>query len=416
VHFDSLWVAGLTAAAWPRTMSVDPLLPIEIQRELGMPCVTPESCLAEARSIIACWRAGADALVLSSPQFENDTEVDETPLLPDVATELAQPASPPTRERLAFDAASFEPVHEAPMPPLATRLVKGGARLLELQAKCAFRAFGELRLGASPHEEPQAGFDRRLRGIILHRSLQSLWGRLGSQDALAALDATTRSELVTEAVDSAVAHSTPAGTGTVTTALEREWQRRCIERLLDLDLARPPFTVAETERAHTLAIGGIELRLRVDRVDRIGDELVVIDYKSGKAEGSAWRGARMDAPQLPLYAVLHPDHPTGIAFASVGSASAKYVGVGRDGSAIVGVEPADKFKLTEDRQKGFSWAEITAHWRAWLERLARDFAAGRAEVDPKRAALTCRHCHLAALCRVEAASPEDADEDVIDVE
>ena len=151
-------------------------------------------------------------------------------------------------------------------------------------------------------------------------------------------------------------------------------------------------------------------------MDRIGDELVVIDYKTGRTAGSAWRGARMDAPQLPLYAVLHPDRPTGIAFAGVGAAGAKYVGVGRDGSAIDGVEPAEKFKLTEDRQKGFPWAEITSHWHAWLERLARDFAAGRAEVDPKLAALTCRHCHLAALCRVEAASPEDAEEDEIDGE
>ena len=32
VHLDSLWVAGLTATAWPRAVSVDPLLPIEIQR------------------------------------------------------------------------------------------------------------------------------------------------------------------------------------------------------------------------------------------------------------------------------------------------------------------------------------------------------------------------------------------------
>ena len=149
-------------------------------------------------------------------------------------------------------------------------------------------------------------------------------------------------------------------------------------------------------------------------MDRIGDELVVIDYKTGRIAGSAWRGARMDAPQLPLYAVLHPDQPTGIAFAVVGAARAKYFGVGRDGSAFDGIEPAEKFKLTEDRQRGFPWAEITKHWRAWLERLAGDFAAGRAEVDPKLAALTCRHCHLAALCRVEAAAPEDAEEDVID--
>ncbi|MEX2150569.1 MAG: PD-(D/E)XK nuclease family protein [Steroidobacteraceae bacterium] len=416
VYFDSLWVAGLTAAAWPPAVSVDPLLPIEIQRQLGMPGVTPEACVAEARDIIGRWRARAGAVVLSWPQFENDTEVDGSPLLPADAVELASPGDRPSRERLSFEAAQLERVPEPALPPLAEGPVKGGARLLELQAQCPFRAFAELRLAALPLVEPQAGFDRRLRGIVLHRALQDLWGRLGGQRALAALNETARNALVAVTVDAAITAMTPAGTGLPTIELEREWQRRAVARLLELDLARPPFIVAEAERARPLAIAGLPLNLRVDRLDRIGEELVVIDYKTGKTQSSAWRGARMDAPQLPLYAVLHPDRPTGIAFAGVGAAASKYVGVSREVGLIDGMEPAEKFRLTEDRQNGFSWAEITAHWRAWLERLAGDFAAGRAEVDPKFAAGTCRYCHLAALCRVQPAAPDDAEDETADGE
>jgi probable DNA repair protein len=416
VQFDSLWVAGLTATAWPRAVAVDPLLPIEIQRLLGMPGVTPEACVAEAQDIIRSWRSRAGTLVLSSPHFENDTKSDPSPLLPDDAAELVLPASPPWRERLAFAGARLERVPEAVLPGLAAGPVRGGARLLELQAQCPFRAFAELRLGAAPLEEPQAGFDRRLRGIVLHRALQDLWGRLGSQRALAALDEAARNVLAAAAVDAALTGSTPAGTGLPTIELEREWQRRAVARLLELDLARPPFTVVEAERARPLAIAGLPLNLRVDRLDRIGDELVVIDYKTGRTQSSAWRGARMDAPQLPLYAVLHPDRPTGIAFAGVGAAGARYVGVGREAGAINGLEDAAKFRLTEDKQNGFSWGEITAHWRAWLEQLAADFVAGNAEVDPKLAADTCRYCHLAALCRVEPASPDDVEDETADGE
>jgi probable DNA repair protein len=416
VHFNSLWVAGLTAAAWPRAVSVDPLLPIEIQRQLGMPGVTPESCVAEARDIVGRWRSRAGAVVLSWPQFDNDTEADGSPLLPADAAELTLPGSLPSRERLAFEAAQLEVIPEPALPPLAEGPVNGGARLLELQAQCPFRAFAELRLAAAPFEEPQAGFDRRLRGIVLHRALQDLWERLGSQRALAALDETARNALVAVTVDAAITGSTPAGTGLPTIELEREWQRRAVARLLELDLMRPPFIVVEAERARSLAIAGLPLNLRVDRLDLIGDELVVIDYKTGKTQSSAWRGARMDAPQLPLYAVLHPDRPTGIAFAGVGVTAAKYVGVSREAGMIDGMEPAAKFRLTEDKQNGFSWVEITAHWRAWLERLAGDFAAGRAEVDPKLAANTCRYCHLAALCRVEPASPDDAEDETADGE
>jgi probable DNA repair protein len=416
VQFDSLWVAGLTAAAWPPAISVDPLLPIEIQRQLGMPGVTPEACVNEARDIIGRWRSRAGAVVLSWPQFENDTETDGSPLLPVDAAELALPGSPPSRERLSYEAARLERVPEAALPPLDGGPVKGGARLLELQAQCPFRAFAELRLAATPLEEPQAGFDARLRGIVLHRALQDLWGRLGSQRALAALDETARHALVAVTVEVAVTASTPPGTGLPTIELEREWQRRAVARLLELDLARPPFIVAEAERARPLAIAGLPLNLRVDRVDRIGEELIVIDYKTGKTHSSAWRGARMDAPQLPLYAVLHPDRPTGIAFAGIGAAAAKYVGVGREAGLFPGIEAAEKFRLTEDKQNGFSWAEITAHWRAWLERLAGDFAAGHAEVDPKLGASTCRYCHLAALCRVEPVPADDLEEEAADGE
>jgi len=415
VHFDSLWVAGLSATAWPRPVAVDPLLPIEIQRQLGMPGVTPEDCVAEARAIIGCWRSQSAALVLSWPLCENDTDVDGSPLVPADASQLEALPSLPPRERLAFDAARLEPVPDAAAAPVAAALVPGGARVLELQSQCAFRAFAELRLGASPLEEPQAGFDRRLRGVVLHRALQTVWSALGSQQALVGLDDDTRKGRIAAAVEEAIAATVPAGTGARTIALEADWQRRAIGNLLELDRARPPFTVVETERPLTLPIGGLELRLRVDRVDRVGDELIVIDYKTGLVANSAWRGARMEAPQLPLYAVLHPGRPTGIAFAGIGAARAKYVGVSRDGEAFAGLQPASKFPLTEDKETGFEWHEVIAHWHAWLARLAEDFAAGRVEVNPKLAAETCRHCHLGALCRVEPASPEDAgDEDAHD--
>ncbi len=416
VQFDSLWVAGLTATAWPRPVAVDPLLPIEIQRQLAMPGATPEARVAEAREVIAHWRARSQALVLSWPRRENDTEVDGTPLLPGACRELAAGTGVKTREQLTFEARRLEAVPESALPPLASRRVKGGARLLELQAQCGFRAFAELRLGAAPLEEPQAGFDRRLRGTMLHRAMQDVWTRLGTQSALATLGAAARQALAEGAVDTALAASAPEGVGPRTIGHERDWQCRAVARLLEADLARPPFTVVETERALEIEVGGLELRLRVDRLDRVGDELVVIDYKTGATPGAAWRGARMDAPQLPLYAVLHPGHPTGIAFAALGAARAEYLGVGRDGGAIPGMKPAERFALTEDRESGFSWLQVTAHWRAWLERLAADFRDGRAEVDPKRGADTCRLCHLAALCRVESAASGDAGEEGADDE
>ena len=408
VRFDSLWIAGLTAAAWPRPVAVDPLLPIEIQRRLGMPCATAEDCVNEAHAIIGRWRAQADELVLSWPRRQNDTDVDGTPLVPAECTPLQRPAAHATREQLVLAAAVLESLPGDAGPPLPGGAAHGGARVLELQSHCPFRAFAQLRLRAEPLEEPQAGIDRRLRGIVLHRALQRFWAELGSQQALLQLDAGASDARVIAAVDRSLAEVLPAGTGARSAGLERDWQRRAIGHLLDLERARPGFTVVETERELAGKIGGLNLHLRVDRVDRVGDELVVIDYKSGAIRKAPWRGARMEAPQLPLYAVLHPGQPAGIAIAELEAERAGFRGVSREAGMIGGLQLAQEFELTEDRDRGFDWPRIKEHWYAWLDRLARDHAEGRAQVDPKLARDTCRHCHLDALCRVAASPPDEA--------
>jgi probable DNA repair protein len=412
IAFDSLWVAGLTAAAWPRPVRIDPFLPIEVQRRLRMPRATADSSVAECEAIMAAWRAQAGTLVLSWPQHEDDAEADASPLVPQQLAELPPPVAFKHRAALQCGAAMLETAIDDTAPPVTQGRSAGGARMLELQARCPFRAFGELRLHARPFEEPVAGFDRRLRGQILHRALERFWSGLGTQARLLGLAAAACRSRVEGCVDNAISELAPVSAGPRTRALERDWQLGAIEGLIALDRARNPFTVVETEREMTGHIGGLAIGLRVDRVDDVGGARLVIDYKTGRAHGTSWRGARMDAPQLPLYAVLHPRRPAGIVLAEAGVAGARFVGVGDDRIELEGVIPAEKYPLTEDREKGFGWNVITEHWWAWLESLAEDHAAGRAAVDPKLAGQTCRLCHLGALCRVDAAGArEDGEEE-----
>jgi len=169
------------------------------------------------------------------------------------------------------------------------------------------------------------------------------------------------------------------------------------------------------EDKRKLLVAGLELNGRIDRIDRLeSGGHAVIDYKTGKATPKQWRGARMDAPQLPLYAVLHPGKPSGLAVATVAATGTRFRGVASEAGVIDNLLPAAKFELTEDRQKGFDWRQITGHWYAWLGQLARNHAAGHAEVDPKLAATTCRNCHLDALCRVSMVAPDEADAEAAD--
>ena len=407
VEFDSLWVAGLTSAAWPRPVRVDPFLPIDAQRRLGMPAATPEGCVRQAVRVVEAWQGRADALVMSWPTREDDSDVDASPLIPGSLPVLAPAGGRAPRTMLQYSGRKLLAVGDDPAPALAEERAVGGARVLELQAACPFRAFAELRLGAASHEEPEAGIDRRVRGIVLHRALERFWRSLPSQAALLSLAPADCSQRVAECVAEAMAESAPAGVGPRARALEGEWQGRAIGALLELERRREPFAVIETERELAGRLGGLEFRLRVDRVDSQGAARVVFDYKTGATSHAAWRGARMDAPQLPLYAVLHPARPSAIALAQAGAAGARWVGVGDESVQLDGLTTAPRFALTEDREKGFDWRQITERWWAWLEALARDFAAGQAAVDPKLAGVTCRRCHLGGLCRVDAAAARD---------
>jgi hypothetical protein len=56
------------------------------------------------------------------------------------------------------------------------------------------------------------------------------------------------------------------------------------------------------------------------------------------------------------------------------------------------------------------WEALQRYWRGNLERLAAEFVAGHAVVDPERDA--CRYCHLPMLCRIdELGGATEADEE-----
>ena len=52
---------------------------------------------------------------------------------------------------------------------------------------------------------------------------------------------------------------------------------------------------------------GIPLKLRIDRIDRIGDKRLVIDYKTGSIDGKALNSDSLTEPQLPIYALTAND-------------------------------------------------------------------------------------------------------------
>jgi probable DNA repair protein len=404
MHFDALWVCGLDAARWPRPVSPDPFLPRALQVRHGLPAASAELAAAESRRILERLLRSADHLILSAPEVEDDAPLLPSPLLEGIPATVPDPGW--SEARLAVALCARRPVLErlvdGRMPAVAAdEAGRGGARLLELQSACPFRAQAELRLGARKLEEPGVGVDAAERGDLVHKALAALWLELGSQDALAALDPEGLQAVVERAVAAALREARRDADELMRHLLDLEsaWLAERVRDMVEADRVRAAFVVEQVEQPHIGRIGPLTLEFRPDRVDRLADgSLAVIDYKTGaNAEVKAWLDERPRLPQLPAYVqALGGDRVSAVAFARVRSGETGYAGVARDAGLFAGLREPGSAGLLKSYG---SWAELQGAWRRRLESLAAEYAGGEARLapDPGHA---CEYCHLGALCRI----------------
>jgi probable DNA repair protein len=402
---DAIWFLGADEDAWPVGGATHPLLPVEVQREAGMPHATPQHDWALAESITQRILASALDVHFSYAKQNDAAEARPSRLI----AQLAGPPQPMPQE-LAEPAAAepltvcFEDRSRIPFPP---GKVAGGAAVLTAQSQCPFKAFATARLDAKDWRPAEAGLTPLQRGNLLHAVLHSVWA--GPPEGIR-----THSELLSLSdLQAFVA-------GHVQRTLARELRpymreqmpRRYLEleelqliRLvtewLQYEAARIAFEVADTEVKRPAHIAGLSFDLRLDRLDRLNDgSLLVIDYKSGNVSPNAWVPPRPDDVQLPLYAgfALESEEVLGgLVFAQVRTGEMKFAGHVGDASATLftdlkGTNPLVRNSLT---------AEQLLDWRDCIEQLAIDFIEGKAEVDPSEYPKTCEHCGLQTLCRIQ---------------
>jgi probable DNA repair protein len=413
LEFDHLWVIGLTDEVWPRPARANPLLPIELQRSRALPRSSAHWELEFARRLKTGWEASAREVILSWHSSSDDRELSPSPLLHGLrgldVEELGIDTFADWRE-LVYAGASIERLTDWRVSALPSDIsVAGGARVLQDQAACAFRAFAAHRLRARPLEHPQEGLSARERGIVLHAALANLWGMLRSSAHLHAIAADELESVLRQAVARALDRLHPrARSVRQARFMELEGKRLCalLTEWLDLERTRPPFTAIANEQERHASVGGLELKLRLDRIDRLaaGDEML-IDYKSGETALSDWLSARPSEPQIPLYAITCPEPPSALAFARVARGESAFLGV----ASREGVAPGVQAFVPEKYNECSDWSQLIESWRTVLQDLAIAFRAGAVPVAPKKRAETCNLCDYAFFCRVsevvDGASP-----------
>ena len=170
------------------------------------------------------------------------------------------------------------------------------------------------------------------------------------------------------------------------TDLLREW--------LEKELERPEFEVFWMEKKVELNIAGLQLQLKVDRMDQTSNgHKIVFDYKTGKASPAGWYKDRIQDPQVPLYQLQ--TQADAALFAKIRKGNCSYQGAAQMARDILRV-PVSGGNAPKDFS---SWDELTAFWKTSLEELTREFLSGLAVVQPFNKVQTCNYCHLPTLCR-----------------
>jgi ATP-dependent helicase/nuclease subunit B len=414
MQFDHLWVMGLDEETWPPRPDPTPFLPLEVQRERGMPRASAAIELQRSRLLGRRLTDSAPQVVLSHPLNDGDRPLRPSPLLRELAhgAETLRPpvlhAAPAVRIFAARAAESFTDPR-APGIPEGWRS-RGGAALFRDQAACPFRAFARHRLGAGAPEEPDVGLDAMTRGTVVHQVMEILWERLGDRGALergdGALDAVV--EAAVDAVLEPLRRKRRRTMGARFAALERARLVALAREWLQVELERGGFTVEKREEPAAVRFGGLEFTLRTDRVDRLPDgRRVILDYKTGDPKLKQWLGTRPEEPQLPLYAVTGGDDIAAIAFARLRRGNCGFVGLSEDAGLLPGVPAAADARL--DGQPA-EWPRLIESWRESLLTLAAEFQQGDARVAP-RGPEDCRLCDLHPLCRIHEAGAGPQNDD-----
>ncbi|HZB89422.1 MAG TPA: PD-(D/E)XK nuclease family protein [Terracidiphilus sp.] len=416
---DAIWFLGATEDAWPSAGHANPLLPLAVQREHGMPHATPQLDWERADAVTARLALSAPVVRFSYARRTADSEARPSHLAVHFAAApqplpagLAAPLLPPR---------ATDPFPDTRRVPFLKHAIAGGAAVLTAQSQCGFKAFATARLGARGWQAAEFGLSAAQRGQLLHAVLHSIWGGpphgLRSHAELVAL--ADREAFVATHVERAMRGRLHASLRERMPqrylALEGERLTHLIGEWLAFETTRVAFTVERVEAPGNAQVSGLSLALRLDRIDRLTDgSLAVIDYKTGDVSKKLWDLPRPDDVQLPLYAAFAlGSEPGGLLFARLRAGDLGFAGRMRDAGATLLAGLSARDALMKDKLTGDQMLE----WRESIEQLAHDFVAGRADADPRAYPETCKRCGLQTLCRIHesrAALARDEDDEAGD--
>ncbi|MGB5687840.1 MAG: PD-(D/E)XK nuclease family protein [Woeseiaceae bacterium] len=378
LEFDAIRLTGMTAANWPPAGNPSALVSRRLQEAHGMPDATPADTVANARRLVARLCASAAQVVCSYPLTED--EADQTPslLLESMAPVVQEAEADPGIFASQFVGTVQIADATDPVPPIGpSEQLPGGAWTIQSQLTEPVAAFIGSRLGVRVLDEQASGLPPLLRGNLIHDALYSLYFDKPSRDDLASW--TDVDGRISKALDFAFSDQ-ERNTDKVLLrlfAMERDRVRALLREFLALDASRDAFVVASVEREIEFSEAGVQLKLRVDRIDRLPDgRIAILDYKTGAEKKFLTAQGQPREFQLVAYACAVDEPVAALALVNVDSRTIGFSGAG------VGYSDSEV------------WPGQLAEWSALVRSACQELSVGDVRLDPRQPVIDARPLNL----------------------
>lgn len=374
-----LFVCGMTDRDFPRQHAQNLLFSDSDIERLRLPLRKAADQEREEEGLFDALRSrAAESLFLSYPERDMAGKSVQRSRFVDIDGH-AEPARLCKPDRFV-EPASPGVVGRIASPPLHAEMARLhqsiGLTSLEDLAQCRFKFFSgrTLSLKAAP-ERPEERLQARVTGSILHTALER-WLADKDQDFVELFEAAFEEEC----------HKLHIPPG-YRLEVERIKYREIARRVSANDQWKPDSSEAEVPLVIQFP-GGIQIQCRIDRIDRFGNDCVIVDYKSSKTESVKKLVLSGTKLQGPLYALAVSENrnlnPIAMIYWAVRE-DERY-GWGRIPNTDIELEPmpenwaGDAKARTVERLSGFLAGEVYPHPEI---------------VDE------CRWCDFSAACRFE---------------
>jgi probable DNA repair protein len=425
LYFDRVWLLGFDDQSWPPSASPSPFLPYELQRRYKLPGAHGEVQLAMADACISSLKAVvAKQMLVSYFASEGDQHFRASRLLEDTpletyAGENSWPLSSYS-EAMRGQTRSHQTDDRAPPALAKDETVRGGQSVISNQSSCPFRAFAKHRLSIAPLEGFSRGLNSLARGIAIHIALENLYKNFKDSESLAKLGKDETLALIANAAKQAIDYLQKDYKKVMTprfSQLEEIRISTLLSLFLEVDRNRVSFDILDQEKKYVWHHGDLQLTIKIDRIDKLNNgALALIDYKTGKTapRHESWLDDRPEDMQLPFYfAVASAQESSAVdalAIAHVNIEKLQYSALAANDNFIEKLKPVNM-----DASFTVSWSELTSLWQQRVDRIADEFIAGVAKVDPINGVKTCLYCQLQPLCRInEIATAQPLDDENTD--